>query len=99
MPDVNGGSIVLKFNEFRKLCLYIHKVSEYLKADTYELTPITITKYQQQESDEIIINNTQIFKEEIKKIEPNQNSENKPNSTLNNVHYLKANKRKLQYSI
>ena len=46
MPDVNGGSIVLKFNEFRKLCLYIHKVSKYLKADTYELTPITITKYQ-----------------------------------------------------
>ena len=47
MPDVNGGSIVLKFDQFRKLCLYIHKVSKYLKADTYELTPISITKYQQ----------------------------------------------------
>ena len=70
MPDVNGGSIVLKFNEFRKLCLYIHKVSTYLKADTYELTPITITKYKQQESDEKIMSNTnfkntQIFKEQI----------------------------------
>ena len=64
MPDVNGGSIVLKFNEFRKLCLYIHKVSKYLKADMYELTPITITRYQQQESDEQIMSNTQIFNEE-----------------------------------
>ena len=100
MPDVNGGSIVLKFNEFRKLCLYIHKVSKYLKADMYELTPITITRYQKQESDEQIMSNTQIFKEEkIKKIDPNQKYENKPNSILNDVHFLKTNKRKLQYSI
>ena len=62
MPDVNGGSIVLKFDQFRKLCLYIHKVSKYLKADTYELTPISITRYQQQESNEKIKNNKQIFK-------------------------------------
>ena len=100
MPDVNGGSIVLKFNEFRKLCLYIHKVSKYLKADMYELTPITITRYQKQESDEQIMSNTQIFKEEKnKKIDPNQKYENKPNSILNDVHFLKTNKRKLQYSI
>ena len=100
MPDVNGGSIVLKLNEFRKLCSYIHKMSKYLKADTYELTPITITKYQQQESDQKIISNTQIFKEEkIKKIDPNQKYDNKSNNILNNVHFVKTNKRKLQYSI
>ena len=100
MPDVNGGSIVLKFNEFTKLCLYIHKVSKCLKADTYELTPITITKFKQQESDKKIITTTQIFKEEIiKKINLNQNYENKSKSTLNNVHLFKTKKRKLQYSI
>ena len=80
MPDVNGGSIVLKFDQFRKLCLYIDKVSKYLKADTYELTPISITRYQQQESNEKIINN-------------------KSNSALSNVEFIKTNKRKLEYSI
>ena len=46
MPDVNGGSIVLKFNEFRKLCLYIHKVSKYLKADTYGINTYDNNKIQ-----------------------------------------------------
>ena len=76
MLDVNGGSIVLKFDQFRKLCLYIHKVSKYLKADTYKLTPISITRYQQKESNEKIINNKQIFKNKklilIKKMKINQ---------------------------
>ena len=100
LPDINGGSVVLKFNEFTKLCLYIHKLSKCLKADTYELIPITITKFKQQESNKNIITNTQMFKEEIiKKIDRNQNYQININSTLNNVHLLKRNKRKLQYSI
>ena len=28
MPDINGGAVVLKFNSFTKLCLYIHKLSK-----------------------------------------------------------------------
>ena len=72
-------------------------MSKYLKRDTYELTPISITRYQQQESNEKIINNKQIFKN--KKIDPNQKNENKSNSTLSNVEFIKTNKRKLEYSI
>ena len=100
MPDVNGGSIVLKFNEFRKLCSYIHKVSKYLKADTYELTPISITKFKQQDSNEKIICSTKIFKEgKIKENDPNQNYENRSNRTLNNVDFLQKKKRKLESTI
>ena len=71
-------------------------MSKYLKADTYELTPISITRYQQQESNGKITNNKQIFKN--KKIDPNQKNENKSNSTLSNVEFIKTNKRKLEYS-
>ena len=46
------------------------------------------------------MSNTQIFKKEkIKKIDPNQKYDNKSNSILNNVHFVKTNKRKLQYTI
>ena len=65
-----------------------------------ELTPMTITKYKQQESDEKIISdthfkNTQIFKEQIKKFDPNQNYENKSN-TLDNVHFLKNKQKEIR---
>ena len=47
LPDSNGGAIVLKFNYFKQLCLYIHELSKSLSSTHYELTPVTITKYKQ----------------------------------------------------
>ena len=52
MPDSNGGAIVLKFNCFKQLCLYIHELSKSLSSTHYELTPVIITKYKQIRSDQ-----------------------------------------------
>ena len=46
-PDSNGSAIVLKFNTFHSLYLYICQLSNKLNAFNYELIPIEITKYTQ----------------------------------------------------
>ena len=58
LPDSNGGAIVLKFNCFKQLCLYIHKLSKSLSSTHYELTPVIITKYKQIRSDQKANTNT-----------------------------------------
>ena len=58
MPDSNGGAIVLKFNFFKQLCLYIHELSKSLSSTHYELTPVIITKYKQIRSDQKANTNT-----------------------------------------
>ena len=52
MPESNGGAIVLKFNCFKQLCLYIHELSKSLSSTHYELTPVIITKYKEIRSDQ-----------------------------------------------
>ena len=52
LPDSNGGAIVLKFNCFKQLCLYIYELSKSLSSTHYELTPVIITKYKQIRSDQ-----------------------------------------------
>ena len=58
LPDSNGGAIVLKFNCFKQLCLYIHELSKCLSSTHYELTPVIITKYKQIRSDQKANTNT-----------------------------------------
>ena len=58
MPDSNGGAIVLKFDCFKQLCLYIHELSKSLSSTHYELTPVIITKYKQIRSDQKANTNT-----------------------------------------
>ena len=58
LPDSNGGAIVLKFNCFKQLCLYIHELSKSLSSTHYELTPVIITKYKQIRSDQKAHTNT-----------------------------------------
>ena len=58
LPDSNGGAIVLKFNCFKQLCLYIHELSKSLSSTHYELTPVIITKYKQIRSDQKANTNT-----------------------------------------
>ena len=58
LPDSNGGAIVLKFNCFKQLCLYIHELSKSLSSTLYELTPVIITKYKQIRSDQKANTNT-----------------------------------------
>ena len=45
LPDSSGGAVVLKFNSFEKLCLYIYELSNNLNTTDYELTPIIVKKY------------------------------------------------------
>ena len=45
LPDINGGSIVLKFKNFNSLLMYIDRLSQSLNTTLYELTPIKITKF------------------------------------------------------
>ena len=58
MPDSNGGAVVLKYNCFKQLSLYIHKLSKSLSSNHYELTPVIITKYKQIRSDQKANTNT-----------------------------------------
>ena len=58
LPDSNGGAIVLKFNCFKHLCLYIHELSKSFSSTHYELTPVIITKYKQIRSDQKANTNT-----------------------------------------
>ena len=58
LPDSNGGAVVLKFNCFTQLCLYIHELSRSLSSSHYELTPIVITKYKEIRSDQTANTNT-----------------------------------------
>ena len=58
LPDSNGGAIVLTFNCFKQLCLYIHELSKSLSSTHYELTPVIITKYKQIRSDQKANTNT-----------------------------------------
>ena len=53
MPDTNGGAIVTKFNSFNQLCLYIAELAKKLHASEYELTPIVLTKYLQNNDNEV----------------------------------------------
>ena len=45
LPDSSGDAVVLKFNTFEKLCLYIYELSNHLNTSDYELTPIIVKKY------------------------------------------------------
>ena len=58
LPDSNGGAIVLEFNCFKQLCLYIHELSKSLSSTHYELTLVIITKYKQIRSDQKANTNT-----------------------------------------
>ena len=44
-PDINGGSVLLKFSNFNSLSIYIYKLSQSLNTTLYKLTPIKITKF------------------------------------------------------
>ena len=50
LPDINRGSIVLKFRNFNSLLMYIEKLSQCLNTTVYELTPIKITKFKMMDS-------------------------------------------------
>ena len=58
LPYSKRDTIVLKFNSFNQLCLYIHELSRYLSSTHYELTPVIITKYKQIRSDQKANTNT-----------------------------------------
>ena len=51
-PDSNGCAIVLKFNTFDNLYMYICELSKKLNAFNCELVPVQITKYKQVEIDQ-----------------------------------------------
>ena len=55
LPDINGGSVLLKFGNFNSLSMYICKLSQSLNTTLYELTPIKITKFKMIESNTNII--------------------------------------------
>ena len=55
LPDINGGSVLLKFSNFNSLSMYICKLSQSLNTTLYELTPIKITKFKMIESNTNII--------------------------------------------
>ena len=55
LPDINGGSVLLKFSNFNSLSMYIYKLSQSLNTTLYELTPIKITKFKMIESNTNII--------------------------------------------
>ena len=57
LPDINGGSVLLKFSNFNSLSMYIYKLSQSLNTTLYELTPIKITKFKMIESNTNIIKN------------------------------------------
>ena len=50
LPDINWGSIVLKFRNFNSLSMYIDRLSQSLNTKLYELTPIKITKFKMMQS-------------------------------------------------
>ena len=55
LPDINEGSVLLKFSNFNSLLMYICKLSQSLNTTLYELTPIKITKFKMIESNTNII--------------------------------------------
>ena len=64
-PDSNGCAIVLKFNTFQNLYVYICELSKKLNAFSYELIPIEITKYKEVQIDTNKVNK-QLIEEKIK---------------------------------
>ena len=64
-PDSNGCAIVLKFNSFNIFYLYICELASKLNSHSYEIIPISITKYNSIESEQEKVN--KIITDENKK--------------------------------
>ena len=96
-PDSNGCAIVLKFNSFNIFYLYICKLARKLNSYTYELIPISITKYNSNESEQEKIN--QIMIDNNKKIKTtdniNSNKEIENSTKLNSKEIEENNRRKM----
>ena len=82
LPDSNGGAIVLKFNSFKQLCLYIHELSKSLSSTHYELTPVIITKYKQIRSDQKANTNTSTEMKISHKVKQDTSSEKNSSQTV-----------------
>ena len=86
-PDSNGCAIVLKFNNFNIFYLYICELVRKLNAYSYELIPISITKYNADEPEKEKLN--QIIIDDNQKIQTidnvNNNKEIKHNIMLNST--------------
>ena len=82
MPDSNGGAIVLKFNCFKQLCLYIHELSKSLSSTHYELTPVIITKYKQIRSDQKANTNTSTEMKISRNVKQSTSSEKNSSKTV-----------------
>ena len=83
-PDSNGCAIVLKFNTFHKLYLYICELSKKLNTFNYELIPIEITRYKQIQ----IHHNkteTEIISNDKDTLINNKTKETNNNNTLGNI--------------
>ena len=74
MPDSNGCAIVLKFNNFNIFYLYICELARKFNAYSYELIPISITKYNADQSEKEKIN--QIIIDDNQKIQKIDNVDN-----------------------
>ena len=83
-PDSNGCAIVLKFNTFHNLYLYICELSKNLNTFNYELIPIKITKYKQVQIDHNKINKEVILNDIDTPIN-NKTKETNNNNTLGNI--------------
>ena len=95
LPDINGGSVLLKFNNFDTLSLYIHELSKSLNATQYELTPIKITKFKLSESNvntkkETKYTTTHSRKTNAAKKENLPAGKNKSSTQLSNTHSKKS---------
>ena len=73
-PDSNGCAIVLKFNSFNIFYLYICEQASKLNSHSYELIPISITKYNSIESEQEKVN--KIISDENKKRKASDNIKN-----------------------
>ena len=82
LPDSNGGTIVLKFNSFNQLCLYIHELSRSLSSTHYKLIPVIITKYKQMRSDQKANTNTSAKMKISQNLKRNASSEKNSSQTV-----------------
>ena len=73
-PDSNGCAIVLKFNSFNIFYLYICELARKLNSYSYELIPISITKYNADQSGKEKLN--QIIIDHNQKIQTTDNVDN-----------------------
>ena len=77
-PDSNVCAIVLKFNTFNIFYLYICELASKLNSHSYELIPISITKY----------NSIKCQQEKINKIISDENKKRKASDNIKNIQQI-----------